>query len=352
MKKIYLIALSIFAISQANAQLSLTKAANEPTIGDTYETKTLDSTNTMPLGISGTGVDWNFDGLTEAGSVSTFTIGAIADYPNSPNYPGTTMVQEDQANGTLTYFKSTATGLEILGVDAGFFDINFNTNSAIVAEWPITYGYTNDDLAAGAISVNTGSTTLNGTFTATINTTADGTGIVNINNLAYARANCLRVKRTQDLEFSILFGAIAGTIKQINYDFYHSSSKYPILTVNYNIVNATSPQGPIDQTQSTISVLNDVTVGINEKNINDVIFRAYPNPTKNNVNIHFVLTQTENYTIEVVNTLGQVVKTTTLLNLQPGVYSENIDLSGLTAGVYYVKVSGKKAQGIEKLIVE
>jgi hypothetical protein len=352
MKKIYLIALSFLALSQANAQLSLTKAANEPAVGDTYETLALDTTNTLPIAVTGTNVEWLFDGVTAQGGTSTFTIGAPSSYSNSANYPGTTMVEEDITNGTKTYYKTIATGYELVGVDAGFFDLNYNSNSLTLASWPITMGYSNNDQGAGAITVNQGTTSLSGSFTSTINTVADGTGLLNINNYAYARNGVLRVKSTQKIEFSILFGTIAGSIENNIYNFYHSSSKYPLLTLNYNYVDATSPQGPLQQLQTTLSVLSDVTVGVKENDAKEVIFKAYPNPANSEVNIHFVLTQNESYTIEVVNMLGQSVKSVNLGDLQPGIYSENININDLTSGVYFIKVNGKTAQGIEKLIVE
>lgn len=353
MKKIYLIALSFFALSQANAQLSLTKAANEPVVGDTYETLALDTTNTLPIAVTGTNAEWLFDGVTAQGGTSTFTIGATSSYTNASNYPGVTMVEEDITNGTKTYYKTTSTGYDLVGVDAGFFDLNYNTNSLTLATWPITMGYTNTDQGAGAITVNQGTTSLSGTFTSTITTEADGTGLLNINNYAYARNGVLRVKSSQLIEFSIGGGLVAaGTIQNNIYNFYHSSSKYPILTLNYNYVDATTFQGPLQQLQTTLSVLSDVTVGVKENEAKEVIFKAYPNPANNDVNIHFVLTQNESYTIEVVNMLGQTMKSLNLGDLQPGVYSENININDLTSGVYFIKVNGKNAQGIEKLIVE
>ena len=95
-----------------------------------------------------------------------------------------------------------------------------------------------------------------------------------------------------------------------------------------------------------------IILGIKENLANDIIFKAYPNPANENVTIHFVLTQTESYTIDVLNNLGQVVKTLYKPYLSPGMYSEVIGIKDLTAGIYTVKVNGNHAQGTQKLIIE
>ena len=65
-----------------------------------------------------------------------------------------------------------------------------------------------------------------------------------------------------------------------------------------------------------------------------------------------MLAQPESYRVEISNSLGQVVKTVSLGNLQPGMYNETINTTNLSAGIYTVKVNGKNAQGTEKLIIQ
>jgi Secretion system C-terminal sorting domain len=343
MKKIYLIAISFFALTQVNAQApTLTKANSEPIIGDTYDTKDLDTTNVLPMNIAGTGVTWNVTGLMEFGGLTTNTfIPASAD-PSSASYPGTNIVQSD--GNTTTYYKSTATTYELLGVDAGQFILNYSGNSAIISQYPISFGYSNTDMAAGTLTANAQS----GTFTGTIQTIGDATGTLDLNGVT-SLANCLRVKTTQITNFTISF-IIPGTIKQTFYNYYHSSSKWPVFTVNYS--NLSVPSFTINQTQTQVSALSTIAVGIKENDLNNIIFKAYPNPASNQINIHYVLTQTESYTIDVLNTLGQIVKTVSKPNLQPGMYNETIDITGLNAGIYTVKVNGNRAQGTQKIIVE
>ncbi len=350
MKKIYLLVFSLIGVSQINAQITLTKAANEPVIGDSYDSKGLDSNNTaLPMNISGTNVTWNITNIIEAGGVLTNTfIPASAD-PNSSNYPGTTIVQSD--GNSVSYFKSSPSLYELVGVDAGGFVLNYNSNAATIASYPITMGYINNDTGAGTIAVTAQSVT--GTFTSTIQTKADGTGTLNFNSGTTIFTNCLRVKTVQHVDFNVSFMGfpISGTIDQSIYNYYVSGYKYPVFTVNYSNVNAPTA-GITNQQQDNISALSFVTVGVKENKLNDLIFKTYPNPAQNEVNIHYVLTQNESYTFQIVNTFGQVVRSVSKPNLQPGMYNENIDLTGLSTGVYYVKVDGKNSHGVEKLIIQ
>lgn len=350
MKKLYFLSLSLFAVCQINAQTSytLTQANSEPVVGDSYGAVPLDTNNTpLPMNVSGANQLWQVMDLTQSAPAALNTYSTAASSTNSANYPGTNLVQSDSS--VFTYYKTTTNQLELLGVDAGFFDLNYNTNSAIVATYPISYGYTHSDAVAGTMNVP--SVSLNGPFTGTVITTADGTGTLNINNNASVFTNCIRIKTTQHLSFNLLFGAETGTIDQELYNFYHSSSKFPVFTVSYSHIVASGIQS-IDQVQTQVSTLNTVVIGIKENKLNDITFTAYPNPAKNNVNLHFVTVKNENYNIEICNTLGQVIKTVSLTDLQPGVYNQTIDLTGLSQGIYTIKVSGKYAQGTEKLIIE
>jgi hypothetical protein len=355
MKKIYLLAFSLIGISQANAQITLTKAGFEPTIGDTYDTKDLDSNMTaLPMNISGTNVLWNVTSVFEAGTVNTYSYTAPTGTATS-SYPGTTIVQENQTSGDMSYFKSTATSYELLAANISIggigAELNYNTNSAVIASYPITMGYTNNDTGAGTISASGNS----GTFTSTIQTTADATGTLNFNGLASANyMNCLRLKTVQHINFSLSYMGfpVTGTVDQVIYNYYVSAFKAPLFTVNYNHVQAAIPGTPIDQHQDMLSCLSNVVVGIGEKSVNDITFKAYPNPASSEVLVHFVLTQKESYTIDIINTMGQVVRTVAKPDLQPGLYNESININGLAAGVYHLKVSGKNSTGIEKLVIE
>lgn len=347
MKKIYLLTFSLFTLSQLNAQTSytLTQSNSEPIIGDWYGSVALDTNGVaLPMSISGANATWSVTGVTGNPAISN-TYSTAASNANSPAFPGTTLVQTDS---TITsYYKSSPGALELLGVDGGNFLLNYDTASATIATYPMAFGYSNvDNTVAGEISAGSYS----GNFTGSLTTTADATGILDINNSASHFINCIRIKTIQHLDLSFFGGLATGTIDQTLYNYYHSSAKFPIFSASYSHILL--PAASIDQTQAQVNTLSSVVIGVKENKLNDVIFKAYPNPTSNNVSLHFVLAQTESYHVEIYNALGEVVKTAAYTNLQPGMYNETINTADLSSGIYTIKVSGKNTQGTEKLIIQ
>ncbi|MBI3519820.1 MAG: T9SS type A sorting domain-containing protein [Bacteroidetes bacterium] len=351
MKKIYLLTFTLFALSHLKAQtpLTLTQSNSEPIVGDSYGSMLVDTNSTpLPITISGTGVTWDILGLTYTDSlIATNTYSTPASNANSANYPGTTLVLTDST--VTTYYKSSTNKLELLGVDAGFFDLNYNTNAANIANYPVTYGYTDTDVLVGG-TMNVPQFSLSGPFTGTVITTADGTGTANFNGIT-SLSNCLRLKTIQHLNFSLAGGLITGTIDQNIYNFYHSSSKFPVFTISYSHIVASGLQS-LDQVQNQVNILSNVSIGVKENKLNDIIFKAYPNPANDQLNLHFVLAKSESYTVEISNTLGQVVKTIAMPDLQAGMYNQAINTSDLGAGIYTIKVNGKNTQGTEKLVIQ
>jgi len=356
MKKIYIFSISLFTINQIQAQLTLTKSFNEPIIGQFYDTKSIDTTSTLPMSISGSGSTWNVSGISESGAINTNTFSAPSAYSgSSTTFPGVTIVQEDLTTNNLSYFKSTPTTFELVGaytnVGVANAILNYNSNSAILLSYPVSFGYLNNDIAAGTISTST----LSGAFTSTIQNIADGSGTL-IFNGAVSLTNCLRVKLKQNIAFNFLGGAFVGTVEQIGYNYYHSSSKFPVFTVAYSHI--VSPGftlagiPPINTRQVKVETLSGFAIGILEPKINEIIFKVFPNPARSELNIHFVLTQSESYSVEITNCLSQIVKTISLPNLSPGLYNETLNISGLNSGIYSINVKGKNASGSQKLIIE
>lgn len=351
MKKLYFIGLSMFAFFQSNAQTSytLTQANNEAIIGDNYVTKGIDTSNALPLTTAGLNVTWNFTGLYDTLSVDTNKYVSPSADPNSSLYPGVTIVQQTGSN--VSYFKSSTNLFELLGADISFgansANLNYNVSPAILAQYPIAYGYTNTDSVGGDMTAMT----FPGTFTGTVNSSADGTGTLDLNGMA-SFSNCLRVHAIQHLDFDLdagAFGMLSGTVDMNIYNYYHSSSKFPIFTINYSHVFVS---GLIDQIQSIISLKSDVVIGVKENKQNDILFKAYPNPANNEMHLHFVLANEESYSFEILNSLGQVVKTVSMPDLHAGMYNETINTSDLSSGVYTIKVNGKSSQGTQKLVIQ
>jgi hypothetical protein len=97
-------------------------------------------------------------------------------------------------------------------------------------------------------------------------------------------------------------------------------------------------------TAAAIRLAVDDYVGIEESN-ND-LFSVYPNPS----NGVFTVTaaNADNYTLEVINVLGEVVSTKSI----EGSINETLNMTNFTAGMYFVKVSNGTTQNVQRVIIK
>jgi hypothetical protein len=77
----------------------------------------------------------------------------------------------------------------------------------------------------------------------------------------------------------------------------------------------------------------------------------YPNPAKNSVSVKVNLANTSKVQVDVLNTIGQVVKNN-LSQGQIGANTINVELSGLSSGVYFVTIKVDNATSTKKLVIE
>ncbi len=77
----------------------------------------------------------------------------------------------------------------------------------------------------------------------------------------------------------------------------------------------------------------------------------YPNPASNNAVLSIDLKDNSTVDVVVLNTIGQVVKTSRTLG-QAGANGINIDLTGLSTGIYMVNVKVGNATSTKKLVVQ
>ena len=80
-------------------------------------------------------------------------------------------------------------------------------------------------------------------------------------------------------------------------------------------------------------------------------FNIYPNPTEGELTIQFITENSANYTIELVNMLGQVVETS-LIKANAGNNLVMIGTEQLRSGVYTLRMNTGNAQIIRQVIVK
>jgi len=337
MKKITFCCFIIFSCS-VYSQISLTQSFNEPKGGDLESTFTLDTSayaSGLPLNVTGNNAVWNFTNLKALDPIIDNYYLSASSETSSASFPGCTFVQESGV--AYSYFKSTTTPTtqtEIVGVKSSTMSLNF-TNSGIVAKYPITFGSTSTDNMSGTFTFS-----VNGTCSGNITTTADGQGTLNLPG-GYSLTNVLRVKSVQTLTLTALIIQL-GVLKQTIYNYYHASQKFPVLSINYTYLSSALTSSPSLSGYATGSA-NYFITGLKENTLENSTISLYPNPSHTNFTIG-LSNESILKEIKIYNQLGELV-----LN---GAQASNIDVSGLTKGIYLVEIYTDKGVGRKKIIKE
>lgn len=334
MKKIYLSLLAIAFTFSVNAQLTLTKAFNEPVIGNTVTKKGYDSVGVIPKS-TGLNQNWNFSSLITNTLTEVHTFTTVASTPSAAAFPTATLVDDDGA-GTYTYLKSVGNNYEMVGMVDPTITFNF-TNTAISAIWPVTFGYNNVDAFAGTVSGPS-----SGTAVGTLTTNAGGTGTVTLPGGGMF-TNCLQAKVTQTIDINL--GIITATAINVSYIYFHASQKFEILSVAYETFNSLLG----NNFEVTIKINNAVLTGINEATFNKS-YSVYPNPANGKFNVMFTNEKNEALSLEIMNGVGQTVKTIDLGNGYD--INTTVDVTGLNSGVYYVKTTLGNNSVVKKLVIQ
>lgn len=345
MKKIYTLLFIILSFAGVlKAQYSLTAAANEPVVGDAERRKGFDSTSAL-LNSSGANQNWNFTTLTSntvPAVTSTFTTpSSVPGYTGSSVFAGSTVAKTD---GTVSsFYKSTPTQFEFLGtVPSSSLSLSF-TNTAISAIWPVTNTYSNSDPFSGSVKVVIFIPST-GPFSGTQNVNATGTGTLQLPN-GITLNNCLQLTSNLNGTGSVNILTITATMTMntTNYDYYHSSQKFPVLSISYSktTIKLGATGTPTVTNTTQISVNNDIFSGINEYTLDNSL-TIYPNPASDFITVGI---NNDDAIIEIVNQLGQTLKSEKINSP-----ISQINISSLNSGIYFVKTTIGNKSSVKKLI--
>jgi hypothetical protein len=106
------------------------------------------------------------------------------------------------------------------------------------------------------------------------------------------------------------------------------------------------PYGPYDVIYNRIQN----PVGLNENNAILANVSIYPNPVSSVLNVDYTLTQTQKYSVELVNVLGQSVYTNTLTGTA-GINNLRIPVKNYSAGVYSLNVYSGNNVATQKVVI-
>jgi hypothetical protein len=337
MKKIYFSLLLIACTLQiSNAQLSLTKAFNEPVIGDVFIKHQYDSTTAVPKA-TGAGQNWNFTSLTLNAFNETSTYTTTASTPSAAIFPGAT-ISEDKGTGQYTHYKSTPTTFEFQGVQFPGAVVNFS-NTGIFATWPVNFGYVGNDTFGGSTTTGTVTCSMNGS----INLSGVGTGTVVMPGGGLILTNCLQV--LNNITFTLTQGTSTTTQVQKEYSYYHSSNKFPVINIRYQ----TSTSGTVTTNQFTCFVNNAIVAGLTTHEINNNLL-VFPNPASEIINVSLSNNSNDNVSVTLTNVIGKVVKNENLGN--KNLIHSNLNVNELPKGIYFMNVYIGQTSSVKKIVIE
>jgi len=306
-----------------SAQTTITKAFNDPIVGDIVNNFNVNGT--VDNSASGNGATFSNGSLTQ-GAASTTNYSTPTSSETS-TYPDTT-IKMVNGNTTILY-KATASKLEITGLVTPDATLNFSVNNGTFITYPAAFGYTETDDAQGTFT----STAASGSFSGTINISADAAGTLIVGTKTYN--NVLRIKSIQNFNLKVA-GLPVGTITNTTYVYYDSTHKFPLLSSTRANINALG----MNQTTEGAQALNEVFLKVTDfaKKNN---FKIYPNPAQDFIHIQGEVT---NYSKANIYSLdGKLVKVS-------DIKSDKIQVSNLPPATYFIEVSGKSQTESVKFI--
>ena len=287
----------------------------------------VESTPAIDQSATGANLVWNFTNLTSVGT-NTDTYAA----PNAgqlTTYPGTTEVLSITTAGSMDVnnilAKEEMSGaFSFTGVSAAGFELNYDSDNALLGTFPLSYNNSITDAVAGSFISDAAS----GDFTGSITTTVDAHGTLNMNDVGEGAYSGLvtRLKVVQDLTLTVFI--FNGTVTQTSYYYYDNSngnlvfrSNTAVIVFDFAGINET-----VTLMESFLS--NPLSTPNNELVTNE--FQVVPNPVDDVLNIQYQVPKAIK-SIRILDINGRII-------LNSNGFDKYLDVSGLQSGLYLLMV--------------
>jgi len=332
MKKIY--TLLFFVLAFTNQSQTITQSFNEPVIGDIDRSTRLDTslyTTGLPTNVTGNNCSWDFTKFTGVFPMVVDSFISPSSVPNASAHPNATYAQN--RDKIYTFYKSSTSPsqTELLGGYTTSLTLTF-TNTAIIASYPLNYGYNLTDPVSGTFLYNA----TNGVCNGSITIAADGLGTVNLPN-GVSIPNVLRLKSVETLALLTFFQGVpvpVGSFNQTIYNYYMPGKKFPIVNIGYTTYQLLAGTPTITAlvygSQNYFSVVGQEENTMEKRNL-----QVYPNPFHSELNLSSVIEESE---FSFYNLNGQLILKTD--------NTSGTELEKLQAGIYFLEI--KNSQGIHR----
>lgn len=243
----------------------------------------------------------------------------------SAGFTGVTVLSTNGGQDTA-FYKVDANGIELIGVRGSLEGVAPYSNGALELKFPCTFGTTWNDAFSATYTVSTIPVNRSGTIAGI----ADGYGTIQLP--AQQLDDILRVKvRKVQIDQSAVINAYRS---YDTYYYFQAGLRYPVMKASVDTVILGAGGTPaVTYTAEWLYGAGDV--GLDEFDASEVTFTPYPNPTNGLLDLR--LGDSEVRSIEVFDGAGHIVRTQ---SLRAGASASGaLDLNGLPAGVYQVRVT-------------
>ncbi len=157
---------------------------------------------------------------------------------------------------------------------------------------------------------------------------------------------------------------VSGTIDNLSLDFNQSKSfshpvKWNPTTVGNHVIklwisnlngNDEDELACNDSLQKTIFVTNNFNA-VEDPEQPAAYFMVFPNPASEKASLSFQVDNREDVTVTLIDVLGENIRQYRYPERSPGTYQEDLDLQGISNGIYQVRFQAGDRQFIRKLLI-
>lgn len=279
---------------------------------------------------------WDFASLPSVGT-NTVSYVSLAQTGLGGTFPNATVAQ-DETGGDYIFFRGSATGFEEDGFAVGGFTGTCSDRLTYVS-YPLNYN--NNFTDNSTCSVTDGTTTWARTSSITGNADGWGTVVLPWGSVS----NVLRVhflKNMVDNQYNP-----ASVYDNDTYGWYKPGVHAPILSVDRTTVSIFG----FSFADSSATYADASAIGLEEAARHDIGVDLMPNPAIDQVEVIYGLGSGHALNIDVLDLTGKVVRTVARRTFGAGVQRESLDIIGLPAGAYLVRVTDDTgATGMKRLV--
>ena len=333
-----LFTVAAFAQQQVGTFYTYPSVLAIPEVAQAFDDYALVSSQTIDETQTGENIAWNFNDLQFIANTHTqfrpVTTEETTQYPQA-NYVVETYIdgQEDPTRYILSIDDNMLSDFSLAGADMGSYNLVY-TDMGFIGDFPLSYGYTNTDDVAGTFTLET----VSGTFTGTATVSVDAYGTLSVNQGMADNLPVARLKAIQLLELS-LSGMPIGTVEQTLYQYYSTNGGDMNPNPYFRSINMhlTVPALLIDETTQTYESYIGTTAGV--QSFSKSNFAIAPNPVADV--LHFEGEAVIN-SVSITDASGRIVLKSNSSN--------NIQVSHLSSGIYYVNIEGDNGSQVIKML--